>query len=480
MGHRPAPPSTANLVLPAAKAAAQQRSAHLAILGSLTTLQHVPTDELEQLLEVCTLRAFFTGQTILSEYKPSEYLCLVLYGRVRLSLHDKDNHEVLLGILERGECFSEGALFGEFFRRVGAVAEMRCYLLQFPLASIKTLLPTLPTVSSALRHVYMHRLADCTLARVPLFSNLSPLDRLSLTGLLKPGHYSRGATILQQGDTPRALYLIEAGQVVVERDRRIIAYLDEGDFIGEMALLTAQPHSATARAITPVDVLVMPASEFQHFVEQCPELEAHLKQIAAQRRVASAALGEDGNRMRQLSQIVEQGLLRGTHLFVRDVSRCPPDCRICEAACAARHGRPRLHIDGLMLADLRVVDTCRQCRVGAECAEVCPENAFQWDDDGALVITDTCTGCGECIPACPYDAISRVPRQQPVFHSFAWLRQHIGRLLVRPNPIDDVSLLSTHRADKCDMCHGYHDMACLSQCPSGALRRVPIEEIFPM
>jgi Fe-S-cluster-containing hydrogenase component 2 len=38
----------------------------------------------------------------------------------------------------------------------------------------------------------------------------------------------------------------------------------------------------------------------------------------------------------------------------------------------------------------------------------------------------------------------------------------------------------THRANKCDLCHGYEDMVCISACPTGALRYVPVEEILPL
>ena len=91
----------------------------------------------------------------------------------------------------------------------------------------------------------------------------------------------------------------------------------------------------------------------------------------------------DQSRPRQLSQAVQHGLLRGTHLLVRTPALCPPGCRICETACADRFGQPRLHINGTALGKLDVLDTCHQCRVGAECVEACPEDAFQWSDTGA-------------------------------------------------------------------------------------------------
>lgn len=481
MGHRP---SSSNASLYAAtliEHQLQQRIAHMHALSTLDCLHSVSTDELEQLVDLCMFRAFLPGQMIISERKPSEFLCLLVQGQVRLSLHDKDNREVLIGILNRGDCFSEGTLFGEFFRRAGAQAEVSCYIVQLPLSGIRPLLPNLPGFSAALRKVYLSRLADCTLARVPLFSQLSPLDRLALTGLLKPVHYPRGSVVIQQGDDAQSLSLIESGQVVVEQDQHIIAYLDEGDFVGEMALLSDRPHSATVRALTPLDMLVLPADEFHQLLNQCPELKQLLQQIAEQRRQADTTLRSDKDRTRRIAHIVGQGLLRGTHLFVHHPELCPPGCHICTIACANRHGQPRLRLNGVMLGNLDVVDTCRQCRVGAECMEACPEDALKWSEIGALIITDKCTGCGKCIPACPYDAVTSVPRHQQrttVWQRFWMLVKHFSE---RANPMNDSdSIFSTHRADKCDLCHGYADMVCISQCPTGALRRVPVEELFPI
>ena len=112
---------------------------------------------------------------------------------------------------------------------------------------------------------------------------------------------------------------------------------------------------------------------------------------------------------RELELVVGRGLLRGTHLLARTPSLCPPGCALCEVACAERHGRARLSLGGTAVDRFDVVDTCRQCSVGAECVESCPEDAFERSDSGTLVITDRCTGCGRCVEACPYDAVASVP-----------------------------------------------------------------------
>jgi Fe-S-cluster-containing hydrogenase component 2 len=178
---------------------------------------------------------------------------------------------------------------------------------------------------------------------------------------------------------------------------------------------------------------------------------------------------------------VQHGLLRGSHLLVRTPELCPPGCRICELACIRRHGQQRLHLNGATMGSRDILDSCRQCRVGAECVEACPEHAFAWNDQGALFITDACTGCGECVPACPYHAVVSVPRQQPQQQNLLQrVRGSLHRIAPPIIPLEPASPRYTHRADKCDLCHGYADMVCITACPTGSLRFVPVEEILPL
>lgn len=459
-----------------------RRPACLMELGALDTLRGLPPEELARLADLCVLRVFPPGMTLNSEARAGAFLYLLLDGTVRLTLRDKEGHEVLLGVLGRGDCFGEGPLFGEFFRRVRVDTETRCYALQLPLAEVQALLPMLPRFRDAVYAHYRRRVVECTLARVPLFRQFSPVERLLLADLLQPQHYSRNVIIVQPGQQVEALYLIVSGQTLVERDHQTIASLDEGDFFGEMALLSDGRHTASVRALTPVEVLALPAADFAALLTQRPDLKEQIQSVADQRRANRERLRYDQDQMQQLQVIVEQGLLRGSYLLVRDPQLCPPGCSICVDACTTRHGQPRLRLNGVMLDQQEVVDTCRQCRAGAECVEACPEAAFEWGDQGALIITDKCTGCGACVPACPYDAITQVaqPSQRaagPLWKLWDALRQRVSSPLVIPlEPVPTYP----YRADKCDLCHGFADKACVSACPTGALRLVPVEELLPL
>ncbi|WP_298817525.1 cyclic nucleotide-binding domain-containing protein [Chloroflexus sp.] len=456
----------------------QRQQEALAALAALDCLRGVPATELTVLYEQGIFRAFPSGATVIGQRRGYRYLFFLLRGSLQLRLRDKDGREVLIGVLGQGDCFGEGPLFGKFFRHMSALTQSSCYLLQIEIATLREELATLPLLTTALRQVYRRRMIEATLARIPGLSRLLPLERIAIAARLRPRHIPRGTLVVRQGEAADSLYLIESGQVVIEQSGQTIASLGEGDLFGEISLLTGEPHRANARALTTTDLLELPGADFYQLIKQYPALETDLRAIAERRLKHSAAVRSDVARARDIGLAVDRGLLRATHILARDPARCPPGCRLCETGCAHRHGHTRLHLNGTPIDRFDVLESCRQCVTGAECVEVCPEDAIERVDNGALRITARCTGCGECVTACPYDAVQSVPRASrragPLWDLFRRWQQRL-----RPTiPLTPTG--PTHRADKCDLCFGHTDLACVSACPIGNLRLVPVEEIVPV
>jgi Fe-S-cluster-containing dehydrogenase component len=92
-------------------------------------------------------------------------------------------------------------------------------------------------------------------------------------------------------------------------------------------------------------------------------------------------------------------------------------CRTCEVACkqeiGAADGLPLIAVwqDGPRIVDGRLdvthrVTVCRHCEEPA-CAAACPSEAIVRRADGIVVLdAEACSGCGACLEACPYHAVS--------------------------------------------------------------------------
>jgi Fe-S-cluster-containing dehydrogenase component len=92
-------------------------------------------------------------------------------------------------------------------------------------------------------------------------------------------------------------------------------------------------------------------------------------------------------------------------------------CKACEVACKQENRAPagikliRVSEDGPRVVGDRLdfiyrVNSCHHCDE-PECVEACPEEAIEKRDDGIVILNEeACIGCGLCIDACPYHAIS--------------------------------------------------------------------------
>jgi NADH:ubiquinone reductase (H+-translocating) len=108
------------------------------------------------------------------------------------------------------------------------------------------------------------------------------------------GHYEAGETVFDEGDVGDSLFMILSGRVEVRKrlggELRVIGTLGPGEYFGEMALLGRHPRTATTRALTRLDVLVLPGSDFSALAESLAEFRRGFEDIARLRAESDAAL----------------------------------------------------------------------------------------------------------------------------------------------------------------------------------------------
>jgi CRP/FNR family transcriptional regulator len=116
------------------------------------------------------------------------------------------------------------------------------------------------------------------LRRCALFAKVGDEALATCARSLRVRRFRRGETIFHQGDPGDSLFIIESGSVKIVlpspegEEGAIIATLTRGDFFGELALLDGAPHSATAVALEPADMLVMRREPFGRLIDTDREL----------------------------------------------------------------------------------------------------------------------------------------------------------------------------------------------------------------
>jgi len=91
-----------------------------------------------------------------------------------------------------------------------------------------------------------------------------------------------GTVLLPEGKTSGHLYVLKSGSVEVLRGDTQVAVVEEpGAVFGEMSVLLRRPHTATARALTPVHVYTFDDAE--SFLRSNPEIAFHVGRLLAGR-----------------------------------------------------------------------------------------------------------------------------------------------------------------------------------------------------
>jgi len=117
---------------------------------------------------------------------------------------------------------------------------------------------------------------ETLLGSVALFSSL---DRRALNGLAQQASrrvYAAEETIVREGDTGTALYVIVRGRVRVERgsgpQTAALSELGPGDFFGELALIEDHPRSASVVALEETECLLFVVWEFRALLKEHPQM----------------------------------------------------------------------------------------------------------------------------------------------------------------------------------------------------------------
>ena len=121
------------------------------------------------------------------------------------------------------------------------------------------------------------------LKRVPLFDKCSKKDLQNIAQIADELDLRAGKVLIQEGERGREFFVIVEGEVEVRRKGRKVATLGPGNFVGEMALLSKVPRTATVTALTDLDVLVITDRAFLDLLNRMPDLWLKVARALAER-----------------------------------------------------------------------------------------------------------------------------------------------------------------------------------------------------
>ncbi len=143
---------------------------------------------------------------------------------------------------------------------------------------------TVPTVIGFLFQV--RRIYDEYLAVA--LPTLNEKELIRATSAVANRSYKAGETIIRQGDIADNFYILTRGDVVVvhtneKGDEIEIGHLGKGSYFGEIGLLHGGRRTATVKAATNTEVLVMPGDVFSHLVDNSDSTKSQLSKVVGER-----------------------------------------------------------------------------------------------------------------------------------------------------------------------------------------------------
>lgn len=120
------------------------------------------------------------------------------------------------------------------------------------------------------------------IGKVPLFEGVADAGLTAIAKLLRPELAVQGERIIRAGAIGREMYFIVSGAVEVIVPGEPVR-LSEGDFFGEVALLTSRPRNADVVAVSYCELLVLRKRDLDALLSAQPALKTQMEASASHR-----------------------------------------------------------------------------------------------------------------------------------------------------------------------------------------------------
>ncbi len=249
----------------------------LRYVGDAPFFSALSEEQQERVSERMHLEHRRSGETLFQKGDKSTALYLIKSGWVRLLA----NGGTVLASQGPGSLVGESDLFEDRPRSLTAVTTSEAELWVLSKEDLTDLLVQVPQMGLRLAQASGSRVAlfdrylvDQRLKTLPLLSGLDEESLLAIAHQIIPVEKKKGEFIVQAGQPPEALFIIESGQVhlLSTEEGGDFSELAEGESFGELAVLTGKPHSRSAQAANDLFLWALPAAEFEALTQQYPDI----------------------------------------------------------------------------------------------------------------------------------------------------------------------------------------------------------------
>ncbi|MSP48686.1 MAG: cyclic nucleotide-binding domain-containing protein [Alphaproteobacteria bacterium] len=441
---------------------------HVPLFRAITPLQ------VREILTSSDIHRVDAGAVLFRRNDYTNSVFAVVAGAIGVEV-DPEKPEALVR-LGAGSFVGEMGLISGRRRTATVTAIEPSALLEVPRNTMLRLTRSVPDIKQQIDEVAIVRQFRAHIAPTATPEALAPVVERS-----KVVAFKAGETLIKEGDVDDRVFLIRSGAVTISKlvGRRdiVLSYVQAGHYVGEMAMLTRSPRSASVRASVATEAIEIEAEPLRALLAKHPEVKSDFSRKMAQRGVETARLETRASGVGAIGELLKQGLGEATDVLMIDESLCV-HCNNCESACAETHGGiSRLDREaGPTFATIHVPTSCRHCE-HPHCMKDCPPDALSRSKEGEVFINpETCIGCGNCERNCPYGVIHMAQPSAKKPGLLSWLLFGSG-----PGPGGSIKGDGAKKAVKCDLCMGIDGgPACVRACPTGAAMRAHPQKLFDL
>ncbi len=244
-------------------------------------------DELAYLSEKVNVLQLQAGSVIFKEGDPGDSIFIITHGEIKILSKNAKGEEVELAKLKDGEFFGEFAYFSNSRRQASAVAAVETEVLELTRDILNDVSTKHPRVNEVLLKFYKQRVADKLMATSQLFRDFEAKDRREILQKVSFQTFEPGTLIIQEECPGDYLYLIKSGKADVttwrEDQEMLLATIGEGEFFGEISLVTGAPRTASVRARTAVEAMRLSKADLNEIASKHPKIKKVIDDIIKKR-----------------------------------------------------------------------------------------------------------------------------------------------------------------------------------------------------
>jgi CRP-like cAMP-binding protein len=444
------------------------------LLQQVPFFQGVPPAELASVIADSFQKRYRPGERIIVQGEYGHTMFVVVRGGVKVVVQLEDGSSRELSRLDQpGQFFGEQSLLSSARRMATVVADTEAILLEIEKQRVEKLAKDRPEVIAAIEALYERRTIGVYVAQCGHFVGVPPvvIDQVIEKSSLKI--LQRDDVVYEMGQPNDALYLVISGHLKMARHSpegriSVLGYFNAGDFLGVPD--DGAVRQATVAALGKTEIIRIPGELVSKLLSSSV-IKERLQKVTFKRKDAMLkVLGGGQTVALSAQQLMLDGQVEAASLLIIDLEKCVR-CGNCSLSCHDRHGASRLARRGKKIRRRKhgfeegrhqhvlIPSSCYHC-ANPECMIGCPTGAIHREKDGEVNIYDFCIGCTNCARRCPYDNITMAERADAGTLDAGGKKK------------------SKQIATKCDLCAGFKDAACVSNCPTGAVLRVDPKVYF--